>query len=189
MVKLGAGDRFPEILMRSGKLLINYSCNLPSNLDERDGVQTGVNLPDILLDDKGLMRPEIAPESAIAFQRLSLAGGETALNDNIGQHLTLQFRWICVSAHWTIGAVWRLYSRLSMLSNRDFGRWLWTGHDYLFDADNARADDWTAGPIPVDCGEPHNRLYVTLNHDPEGLLQLPDRYGLVKIFNLKSRNC
>lgn len=113
-------------------------------------------------------------EAEASFLAVSLAGGRVAIVTAGGKPGAILFRWVCVTANPSIGAVWRCFMKLCT----PFLASPWTpiGHDYVFEA---------AGGFLVN--EPGN-LRVALGGSsfkishPEGKLTcFPSNPGLVKV--------
>ena len=74
---------------------------------------------------------EIGREFEDSFLSASLPGGQTAIVTTDGEQVTIRFRWICLTAHASIGAVWRCFVEAG---NTGAGSWRAIEHDYIFDA-------------------------------------------------------
>ena len=149
---------------------IVYACNLPA---------AGNDDPAAVLDVCGQLPGEIGRELEDSFLAASLPGGQTAIVTPDGAQVTIRFRWICLTAHVSIGAVWRCFVRVE---NRGAGAWRAIEHDYIFDAGGG----FVLNPpdaIAVPCADEFI-INVTLSH-PEGMLtSFPCNLGRVKVTRL-----
>ncbi len=147
---------------------IAYACNLPA-------AWPGQKEP------CGSARPggqppagTVEPEAEAAFLASSLPGGQVSIVSDGGIRNTISFRWVCLTAHTSIGAVWRLFLNL-----RPSGVWTAAGHDYVFEAGGGALLNGL-GNLTIVLG---GRAF-TLTH-PEGKLTcLPSKLGRVKITQL-----
>jgi len=160
--------RFPESLLEeSATSNIVYACNLPAPASfENEALAYATGNAD-----------EIAPGIERAFLRTSLPGGQTRIISEEGAPVSLRFRWVCISAHSSIGSVWRCFVQSSS-GARD---WSAIGHDYVFEAGSCLLLN-AAEPVNLPLSPAGSS--VTLTH-PTGLLTcLPCRSGRVKVTRL-----
>ena len=109
---------FPQWLLepRPTETLI-YACNLPAPAQRAH-----------------LEQNQAAPAGAGAdaqFLASSLPGGRAAIITTGGKRAAIVFRWVCVSASASMGAVWRCFAKLCTPSAAS--PWTCTGYDYVFD--------------------------------------------------------
>ena len=146
-----------------------YSCNLPA---DGDG-------PAAILDIACQLPSEIDRDLEDGFLAASLPGGQTAIITADGERATIRFRWICLSAHTSIGAVWRCFV---FMGCGGVGAWRAIDHDYIFEAGGGivlNPPDAVAIPTGGDF-----TTFVTLSH-PEGMLtSFPCALGRVKVTRL-----
>ena len=147
---------------------IVYACNLPA----------GEPGPAAFVAVCGELPSEIGHDLEDGFLAASLPGGQTAIITPDEQEAALQFRWICLTSHSTIGAVWRCFVRVS--GNR--APWRAIEHDYIFDAGGGGILN-PPGPLAIPCSGEF-AAPLTLEH-PEGLLtSFPCSLGRVKVTRL-----
>lgn len=138
---------------------IAYACNLPA--------------PSFLAHPEQPASPG-APGSAAEAQFLaaSLSGGQVSIVSAEGKRSTIAFRWMCVTAHASIGAVWRCYLKLRTPSSP----WTPAGQDYVFEAGGGFPINVQAKLKVTLCGHTYN-----LTH-PEGRFTcFPSQSGRVKV--------
>jgi hypothetical protein len=176
----GHGQGAPHPLLFPGDLLeasptttLVYACNLPAL---RPG---GLQAP---LDFVGQLPNSIGPEAEGDFLAASFPGGQAAIVGADGERIAVQFRWLCVTANASIGAVWRCFMRVGARASGSF--WRAVGHDYLFEAGGGAALN-----APQLVNAPLGRgaaLSFKLLH-PEGLLTcFPCGSGRVKVTRLQA---
>lgn len=174
----GKSERTPFPLTLPGSLLaaspatrIAYACNLPAGQrDSRAG----------LLDGSGRLPARIGSGIEGDFLAASFPGGQAAVIASDGEPITLQLRWICLTANFAIGAVWRCFVRMRTRSQG--GSWNAIDHDYIFEAGGGAVLNPPAemkAPCP-----PGISVDVKLIH-PEGMLtSFPCESGRVKVTRL-----
>jgi hypothetical protein len=146
-----------------------YACNLPA-----DGDGPAANL-----DIAGELPSEIDRDLEDGFLAASLPGGQTAIITPDGELATIRFRWICLSAHVSIGAVWRCFV---FMGCRGVGAWRAIEHDYIFEAGGGVVLN-PPEVVAIPCGG-ESTTFVTLSH-PEGTLtSFPCALGRVKVTRL-----
>lgn len=148
-----------------------YACNLPAPLIH------GRTPP---LDLSGQLPSNIGREFESDFVSSSYPGGQVAIVKTGGEKLTMQFRWICVTAHASIGSVWRFFVRIR--SRNLWYEWRAIPHDYLFGSGGSAVLNPPGNlflPLASDAG-----LTVRLAH-PDGMLTcFPCTLGRVKVTRL-----
>ncbi len=173
-----AGRGAPHSLTLPASLLdasptsaIVYACNLPA-------FRPGGRTPP--LDISGQLPMTISGYLEGDFLAASLPGGQAAMIGAGGERIAVQFRWVCVTSHASIGAVWRCYMRMGARGSG--APWRAVDHDYLFEAGGGGALN---APAAADAPfEPETGLDVKLVH-PEGTLtSFPCRAGRVKVTHL-----
>ena len=148
--------------------LIEYACNLPAACDDD---------PAAVLDVSGQLPNEIGRELEDSFLSASLPGGQTAIVTADGEQVTIRFRWICLTAHASIGAVWRCFVEAG-----NTGSWRAIEHDYIFDAGGGIVLN-SPGAVAIPCANELTKS-VTLCH-PEGrMTSFPCNLGRVKVTRL-----
>ncbi len=159
----------PASLLRAApSSAIVYSCNLPAQARAAP------------LDFCGQLPAAIGRDLEGEFLAVSLPGGQAAIHAADGERLAVQFRWICLTAHASIGAVWRCFVRLRARASG--GPWRAVEHDYLFEA-GGRAALNAPSAVRAPLGP---ALNVRLVH-PEGRLTcFPCQAGLVKVTRLEA---
>ena len=146
-----------------------YACNLPA-----DGDGPAANL-----DIAGQLPSEIDRDLEDGFLAASLPGGQTAIITPDGELATIRFRWICLSAHVSIGAVWRCFVSMGCPG---VGAWRAIEHDYIFEAGGGIVLN-PPEAVAIPCGGEFT-TFVTLSH-PEGMLtSFPCALGRVKVTRL-----
>jgi hypothetical protein len=105
-----------------------YACNLPAPRDG-DENQALASLPP---DPCGALPGKIEGNFEAAFLKASLPGGQAGVISRQGERDTVKFRWICVTANASIGAVWRCFAQMG--APRAPGLWNAIAHDYVFEA-------------------------------------------------------
>jgi hypothetical protein len=159
-----------------GKLLapcptsgIVYACNLPAG---------GIG-PDAVPDVSCQLPDEIGRDLEDSFLAASLPGGQTAAVTLEGDEVAMQFRWICLTSHVSIGAVWRCFVRMG---RRGAGAWRAIEHDYIFDAGGGVLLN-PPGSVAIP-GAGEFVAHVMLEH-PEGMMtSFPCSLGRVKVTRL-----
>ena len=174
----GKSEEAPQALTLADSVLhasptsrIVYACNLPASPGEgrTAALDSGGQLPNCIGRD--------LEENFVAG---SFPGGQTAIIASDGERTAIQLRWVCITAHFSIGAVWRCFARLR--ARADGGLWRAIEHDYIFESGGgAVLNPPGEVRIPFD-GEA--RLDVKLSH-PEGMLTcFPCESGRVKVTRL-----
>ena len=110
---------FPQWLLepRPTETLI-YACNLPAPPPRAHPEQNQAATP--------------AGAGADAqFLASSFPGGRAGIVTTGGKRAAIVFRWVCVSASASMGAVWRCFAKLCTPSATS--PWTCTGYDYVFD--------------------------------------------------------
>lgn len=174
----GRSERTPFPLTLPDSLLaasptssIAYACNLPAGQrDDRPG----------LFDVSGRLPDRIGSGIEGDFLAASFPGGQAAVIAPDGERVTLQLRWICLTANFAIGAVWRCFARMRSRSHR--GSWNAIDHDYIFEAGGGAVLN-PPGEMKAPCA-PDVDVDVKLIH-PEGMLtSFPCKSGRVKVTRL-----
>ncbi len=152
---------------------IFYACNLPTaRVDSRTAP----------LDVSGQLPSKIGRSSEGDFLAASLPGGQAAIIASDGVPVSVQFRWVCITAHFSIGAVWRCFARVG--ARWGAGSWLAIEHDYIFEAGGGEVLN-PPGEVKVPCADKVD-LDVRLSH-PDGMLTcFPCKSGRVKITRLSA---
>jgi hypothetical protein len=146
---------------------IVYACNLPAAENEAAAV----------LDVGGQLPNEIGRDLEDGFLAASLPGGQTGIITPDGERVPIRFRWICMTSHASIGAVWRCFV---CTGNGGAGAWRAIEHDYIFDAGGGTVLN-PPGAFAIRCA---GDAEVTLRH-PEGMLtSFPCNLGRVKVTRL-----
>ena len=146
-----------------------YACNLPA-----DGRGSAA-----ILDIAGQLPREIDRDLEDGFHAASLPGGQTAIITPDGELATIRLRWICLSAHASIGAVWRCFV---FMGGQGVGAWRAIEHDYIFEAGGGVVLN-PPDSVAIPCGGEFI-INVTLSH-PEGMLtSFPCALGRVKVTRL-----
>jgi hypothetical protein len=158
----------PRLLEATPTSTIVYCCNLPGQATPAP------------LDFCGPLPAPISRDLESEFIAASFPGGQTVVHTADGERLSVQFRWICLTAHVSIGAVWRCFARLR--SQRPGGFWGAVEHDYLFEAGGWAAVK-TPGAARVSLGP---ALDIDLYHPEGGLTCFPCQSGRVKVSRLES---
>jgi hypothetical protein len=149
---------------------IVYACNLPAAGDDDSAA---------VLDVSGQLPNEIGREFEDSFLSASLPGGQTAIVTADGEQVTIRFRWICLTAQASIGAVWRCFVEAG---NTGPGSWRAIEHDYIFDAGGGVVLNSPASAA-IPCADELTKS-VTLCH-PEGrMTSFPCNLGRVKVTRL-----
>jgi hypothetical protein len=165
---------FPaNLLEASPTASLVYACNLPAY---RRGDSPAP------LDVAGQLQNTVGADGERDFLAASLPGGQTAITGPDGERLAVQIRWLCVSEHTTIGAVWRCFLRMGARASGAL--WRAVEHDYVFEAGGG-----TVLNPPRDARAPLGpsaALDVKLMH-PDGLPTcFPCRSGRVKVTRLQA---
>jgi|GEM_PF-2915543 len=148
---------------------IVYACNLPAEGDD----------PAAVLDVSGQLPSEIGRDLEDGFLAASLPGGQTAIITPDGERVTIRFRWFCLTAHVSIGAVWRCFVSMG---RSGAGTWRAIEHDYIFDAGGGFVLN-PPGAVAIPCADTFT-TNVMLSH-PDGMLtSFPCNLGRVKITRL-----
>ena len=155
-----------RLLAPSPTSRIVYACNLPA----------GTEAQAALLDVSGHIACEIDGDLEETFLAASLPGGHTAIVTSDREVAALHFRWMCLTSHLAIGAVWRCFVRIGVS-----GAWHAVDHDYIFDAGGAVLNP--PGPLAIpgvsECAGP-----MTLEH-PDGMVtSFPCSLARVKVTKL-----
>jgi hypothetical protein len=105
---------------------ISYACNLPASwagcgVPQAQSPQQASDFPGV-----------IAREGERSFLQASLPGGQVPIALTDGSRAAIAFRWACVTAHASIGAVWRCFLKLN--TPLQPGLWTAAAHDYVFEA-------------------------------------------------------
>lgn len=140
---------------------IAYACNLPAPAPRAH-------------PEQGLLLGAANPEAEASFLAASLPGGRVTIVTAGGKRGAMVFRWACVTANASIGAVWHCFMKLCASSAAS--PWTAVGHDYIFDA---------AGGLLVSTpGNPRVTLggsSFKLTHPDGKLTCFPSHAGLVKV--------
>jgi hypothetical protein len=171
----GKSDLAPAPLTLPDRLLaasptscIAYACNLPAVMKDR---RAG------LLDVSGRLPAKIGSDTENDFLSTSLPGGQTSVIAPDGKRITLQLRWVCLTANFAIGAVWRCFARMRAGSNA--GSWNAIEHDYIFEAGGGAVLN-PPGDVKAPCAADVS-LDLKLSH-PDGMLtSFPCDSGRVKV--------
>ncbi|MFY9642250.1 MAG: hypothetical protein WAK07_15310 [Rhodomicrobium sp.] len=149
---------FPQWLLEPRPTeTIVYACNLPAPVPGLPSTQI-----------------KAAGQAEASFVAASLPGGQVSMVSPEGQRRTLLFRWACVTAHASIGAVWHCFLKLRTPS--DSGSWTAVKHDYVFEAGGGFLVN-TPGSLEVTLGH----AAFNLTH-PEGYPTcFPAQSRLVKV--------
>jgi hypothetical protein len=147
---------------------IVYGCNLPAApWDSRTA----------LFDVSGQLPGKIGRDLEGDFLAASYPGGQAAIIYGDGRRIMLRLRWVCLTAHFSIGAVWRCFARAGG------GLWRAVGHDYIFEAGGGAVLN-SPGEIKIPLGADFQD--VKLRH-PEGMLTcFPCLSGRVKVTRLSA---
>ncbi len=162
----------PELLEPCPTANINYACNLPAPRSADDGggmpPEPGFALTSAGAIDSGAEAP---------FLAASLAGGQVSIVSAGAGLDIIGLRWACITAHASIGAVWRCFLKLRTTA----GGCLWTpvAHDYVFEAARGSLLN-PPGSLKAALGD---RTF-TLTYPEGGLTCFPSRSGLVKVTRL-----
>ncbi len=144
---------------------IVYTCNLPAHYGRSAGN---------LAPAENLAGIEKAVERGIEaeFLAASLPGGQVAMVSPEGVGMTVRFRWVCLTADASLGAVWRLFARMP-----SDGLWRTIAHDYVLEAGSGVLLNPPGNlEIPAAAGQE-----VTLTHPASMLTCLPCHSGRVKV--------
>jgi hypothetical protein len=165
---------FPgELLEPSATTTLVYACNLPA---PRLGDRTAP------LDFVGQLPEMIGPEAEGDFLAASFPGGQAAVIGGDGERLAAHFRWLCVTAHASIGAVWRCFMRVG--ARPSGAPWRVVQHDYVFESGGGAVlnpPQNVKAPLA-----PGAALSFKLIH-PDGFLTcFPDGSGRVKVTRLQA---
>jgi hypothetical protein len=162
-----------DLIDASPTTTLVYACNLPVL---RPG---SLSAP---LDFVGQLPNIIRPEAEGDFLASSFPGGQAAIIGVDGERISVQFRWLCVSAHASIGAVWRCFMRVGARASGS--SWRALEHDYLFEAGGGVVlNPPQAVRVQLGLG---TALSIKLVH-PEGLLTcFPCRSARVKVTRLEA---
>lgn len=106
---------------------ITYACNVPAIFSEKT---SAFRRPP--LDRSGMVPSKIERTLDEAFPAGSFPGGQVAAVTRTGEPCTIFFRWACLSAAPSIGAVWRCFFKAR--DRTSDGDWNAIASDYLFDA-------------------------------------------------------
>ena len=149
---------------------IIYACNLPAAL---------VDGPLGVLDVSGRLPSKIGRDLEDDFLAGSFPGGQAAIIAAGGERTAVHFRWACLTAHVSIGAVWRCFARVGSRSNG--ACWRAIEHDYIFEAGGGIVlNPPGAAMIPS-----ADELTSTTLHHPDGMLtSFPCNSGRVKVTRL-----
>jgi len=161
----------PELLEPCATAFISYACNLPAS--QPPATEAG------LLLEPGQPSATIGRDCEAAFLASSLPGGQVSIVSPGGERNAIGFRWACLTAHASIGAVWRCF--LNLRTPLESGLWTGTGQDYVFDAGGGSLLN-APNALKVALG---GRV-LTLIH-PEGMLTcFPSRSQRVKVTRLSA---
>ncbi len=167
----------PSLLEPFATTDIVYACNLPAA-----GIGTGNKASGPLpLGPSGTLPDIIEPVFEAEFLMASLPGGQTWAMSRQGERSAVKFRWLCITAHATIGAVWRCF--VQTRTPRAFSPWRAIEHDYVFEAGGGLLLN-APGILtitPEDFGG-----VLTLSHPDRRVTSLPCRAGRVKVTLLKA---
>lgn len=153
---------------------ITYSCNLPSPF--RPGAPF---LSGAFLDDEGVVPHKVAPHAEAEFLHGSLPGGQIEIFHRGPGRRILKFRWLCISADYAVGALWRCYARLRD-GSKQFS-WEAIGSDYFFDA----GENLSFHPPALDLVlDPDLGIKLRLVHPSGRLTQFLCSSGRVKVTHL-----
>ena len=174
----GAKEGAAQLLTAPGSLFepsptgsIVYACNLPAALV--DGT-LGV------LDVSGRLPSKIGRDLEDDFVAVSFPGGQAAIITAGGELAVIRFRWVCLTAHVSIGAVWRCFACVG--SRGDGACWRAIEHDYIFDAGGGIALN-PPGAVIIP-SEAESASAIMLLH-PDGMLtSFPCNSGRVKVTRL-----
>jgi len=151
---------FPQWLLEpSATENIAYACNLPAPMPGTPALQ--------------ILAAAAGPEAEAQFPA-SLPGGQVSLVSAAGERGTAVFHWACITAHASIGAVWRCLIKLRMPSRA--GSWTAIGHDYVFDAGSGLLVN-APGSFKVRLGD----ATFNLTHPDGKLTCFPAQSGRVKV--------
>ncbi len=148
---------------------IVYACNLPAVLEDSSLA---------MLDVYGRLPNEIGRHLEDDFLAGSLPGGQAAIVAADGEPIAIQFRWVCLTAHFSIGAVWRCFARVGSRTGGAF--WRAIEHDYIFEAGGGLVLNSPGAAVIPSEGD----VAVTLRY-PDGMLtSFPCNSGRVKVTRL-----
>jgi hypothetical protein len=156
---------------------IVYACNLPAPHD-RGGDGAGAHLP---MDSSGSLPEEIAGSFEAEFSMGSLPGGQIGIVSCQGEHGTVKFRWLCVTAHASIGAVWRCF--VCTRARNSLSPWTAIEHDYVFEAGGSSL---LSAPGMQKIALREFDQEITLTHPEEMLTSFSCLSGRVKITHLRA---
>ncbi len=159
----------PELLEPCATAVISYACNLPAS--QRAATEAGILL------EPGQPSVTIERDSEPAFLASTLPGGQVCIVSPGGERNAVAFRWACLTAHASIGAVWRCF--LNLRAPLETGLWTGTGQDYVFEAGGG----WLLNAPKASKAALGGRAF-TLTH-PEGMLTcFPSGSQRVKVTRL-----
>jgi hypothetical protein len=162
----------PGLLEPCASTTIAYTCNLPAPLPAGKGAGSAPES-----GQTAALAGVIAREAEASFLASSLPGGQVSIVSAGGCRAAIGLRWVCVTGHASIGAVWRCFLKLHAPAGN--GLWTAAGHDYVFEANGG----WllnAPGSLSVALGD----RSFTLTH-PGGLLTcFPAQSALVKVVRL-----
>ncbi len=158
---------------------IVYRANLPSPLTGRFAEGVPADLRDTMLGCDGNPVSAFDLAASPAFAAASLPGGSAIIMGQDGRPARLRFRWLSLTCHWAIGAVWRLYASLDREGRAS--SWVAASAETLFDASDAPIALGEAPPV-VEMED----LRIEICHGPDGLTQYPSRLGIVKVREMRA---
>ncbi len=153
-----------RLLAASPTACIVYACNLPAALKDRRAR---------LLDISGRLPGKIGRDAENDFLATSLPGGQAAVIAPNGERVAFQLRWVCITANFEIGAVWRCFARMKA------GSWSAINHDYIFEAGGGAVLN-PPGDVKAPCAADVS-LDLKLSHPEGALTSFPCNSGRVKV--------
>jgi hypothetical protein len=160
-------------LVPSATRAVLYACNLPApRSDGEAGAQFAT-------DPSGAPLKTIAQGTEAEFTLASLPGGQVEMVCGEGELATIRFRWLCLSAHASIGAVWRCFAQKPGRSTT--APWMAIDADYMFEACGSLLNAVEMGKLVLPGCDG-----IALVHPAGALTSFPCPSGRIKITRLSA---